>query len=293
MKRSRLCMLLAAVCCFFFAFDIRFSIRLAGSKPPRHYDPEYGYVPFFVVSLVGSDRRVDTSQFMAQSSFSMEFFDAVSGRAVVWNGTMALNETGVHVALLTDSKGEGISVPYDATRCRRDLIYRKNLLTFGEIGCSLSHYMIYRKMVELDLPMLFIIEDDIMFTKSDDEIREILRHLPDPETFDLVYFQLLYKLNYPKVKEWPGTDGYFYKSRASDGTFGYLATNRFARRFIKDYVLWAPADHLLIDWTNDRANQAVVLSTQHRFVALRNVTSEKWKESGKVKNLHDDTPQDR
>ena len=43
--------------------------------------------------------------------------------------------------------------------------------TKGLIGCCLSHYMLYKKIIAEDLPYAFIIEDDV---KLSDNVRELL-----------------------------------------------------------------------------------------------------------------------
>eukprot|EP01116_Phalansterium_solitarium_P021742 TRINITY_DN6897_c0_g1_i1.p1 TRINITY_DN6897_c0_g1~~TRINITY_DN6897_c0_g1_i1.p1 ORF type:complete len:311 (+),score=88.63 TRINITY_DN6897_c0_g1_i1:198-1130(+) len=253
----------------------------SASEPPRKvfYNRTLGFVPFYMVSLEGSKRRTEMAEFMDQSAFKMEFFPAVYGSRVTWNSTFELNKTGTHYAMFDDGK---VAAKYDAKMCNDKY---KRFLTFGEIGCALSHYELYRKCVRENIPMMFIIEDDVWFTKTDEDIQNVLSHLPDPSTFDLAYFQVRGITQYPRIKEMTGTDGYFYRTRASDGTYGYLFTLRFARRILENYVLYAPADELLKQWASK--NRAVVLGTRHRFVALKNAPSEKWMVDGVADHIAD------
>eukprot|EP01116_Phalansterium_solitarium_P012495 TRINITY_DN2884_c0_g1_i2.p1 TRINITY_DN2884_c0_g1~~TRINITY_DN2884_c0_g1_i2.p1 ORF type:complete len:195 (-),score=44.79 TRINITY_DN2884_c0_g1_i2:1223-1807(-) len=118
------------------------------------YNRSLGLVPFYMVSLEGSGRRPEMSEFIRQSQFKMEFFSAVYGSKVAWNDTFFLNKTGQHFAMLED----GTRVHYDADLC---LEKYDRFLTFGEIGCALSHFKLYKKCVDENIPMMFIIEDDV------------------------------------------------------------------------------------------------------------------------------------
>eukprot|EP01116_Phalansterium_solitarium_P000038 TRINITY_DN1002_c0_g1_i1.p1 TRINITY_DN1002_c0_g1~~TRINITY_DN1002_c0_g1_i1.p1 ORF type:complete len:274 (+),score=51.62 TRINITY_DN1002_c0_g1_i1:114-935(+) len=142
-----------------------------------------GYVPFYAISMVNSPRRKIQREFMNRSSFSMEFFDAINGRQLQWNSTFALNRMGVHYVKL--DQGQRL-VQYNATKCNERY---KRLLTYGELGCALSHYELWRKCVRMRVPMMFVMEDDVYFTKTDLEIRAMLQRLPDPEEFDIAFFQ--------------------------------------------------------------------------------------------------------
>eukprot|EP01116_Phalansterium_solitarium_P000039 TRINITY_DN1002_c0_g1_i2.p1 TRINITY_DN1002_c0_g1~~TRINITY_DN1002_c0_g1_i2.p1 ORF type:complete len:409 (+),score=101.13 TRINITY_DN1002_c0_g1_i2:113-1339(+) len=239
------------------------------------FDRALGYVPFYAISMVNSPRRKIQREFMNRSSFSMEFFDAINGRQLQWNSTFALNRMGVHYVKL--DQGQRL-VQYNATKCNERY---KRLLTYGELGCALSHYELWRKCVRMRVPMMFVMEDDVYFTKTDLEIRAMLQRLPDPEEFDIAFFQRRGYLRYKLLREVPGTDGVFFQTQAMDGLFGYLITNRFARRILGNFKIYAPVDEMLIQWAKHQRN-AVILAVEpeRRFVALRNVSSDKWTVDG-------------
>jgi glycosyl transferase family 25 len=46
---------------------------------------------------------------------------------------------------------------------KKALLYRSRDLTNTDIGCSLSHVMIYRKMVQEKIPLALVLEDDVAF----------------------------------------------------------------------------------------------------------------------------------
>jgi glycosyl transferase family 25 len=73
-----------------------------------------------------------------------------------------------------------------AVKSRRD--EWPDLLTPNMIACSLSHYHVYKKMVEDDIPYALVLEDDVFIGK---ELSLLLKHIPailKPEDIYLVYF---------------------------------------------------------------------------------------------------------
>ncbi len=52
-------------------------------------------------------------------------------------------------------------------------------LTRGQLSCALSHYNIYKKIVEEDIQNALILEDDCIFTENINRIEEYAEQLPD------------------------------------------------------------------------------------------------------------------
>lgn len=89
----------------------------------------------FVVSLSGSDRRLNIDKQLVGVNFS--FLDAIYGKDLGGKYLESLN-----------------SQSWINERYKRGL-------TYGEVGCALSHLQIYKKMLEQDIPWAVVFEDDI------------------------------------------------------------------------------------------------------------------------------------
>lgn len=93
-------------------------------------------IPVFVVSMINSDRRKKISQQLNEYNFL--WLDAVNGREIKAD---IINE--INNSYWVKAK------------------YKRNLVC-GEIGCSLSHRIIYNKMVENNISWAIVFEDDIV-----------------------------------------------------------------------------------------------------------------------------------
>ncbi|MHA2055825.1 MAG: glycosyltransferase family 25 protein [Candidatus Hodarchaeales archaeon] len=62
-------------------------------------------------------------------------------------------------------------------------------LTRGQLSCALSHYNIYKKIVEEDIQNALILEDDCIFTENINRIDEYAKQLPDEYSVFYLGFQ--------------------------------------------------------------------------------------------------------
>lgn len=62
-------------------------------------------------------------------------------------------------------------------------------LTRGQLSCALSHYNIYKKIVEEDIQNALILEDDCIFTENINRIEEYTDQLPDEYSVFYLGFQ--------------------------------------------------------------------------------------------------------
>lgn len=112
----------------------------------------------FVISLKASyDRHAVMVEQMERLGLPFEFVDAVDGRQL---------------------SGDELAELYD-----RKWAYRQEgrHLTRGEIGCSLSHLRVYRKIVEDDIPFALVLEDDAWLTPSIVGVLEAIKEKITPE----------------------------------------------------------------------------------------------------------------
>lgn len=68
--------------------------------------------------------------------------------------------------------------------------YHDRPMTYGEIGCFISHYMIWKKMIEENLELVLILEDDVKFEPYfRGRVANVLVQVKNTKkTFDLLYF---------------------------------------------------------------------------------------------------------
>jgi glycosyl transferase, family 25 len=130
----------------------------------------------FVISLKRSlDRRAAISRQLEDAGISFEFFDAIDGLE------------------LTD----------DYLRNNVDMTIVKkwpDFLSRGAIGCALSHYSVYKKIVESGEEYALIMEDDMKLNCNIKKIIENSKNHLNNESLLLFYFQsnekvTLYKKN--------------------------------------------------------------------------------------------------
>lgn len=94
--------------------------------------------PIFVISLPGSQNRRETiSKRLAELNLPFEFFDAVNGRE------------------LPESLAHLLDHEHKVARS----LYGSPLLP-GEVGCALSHALLYKKILDEGLEAAYVLEDD-------------------------------------------------------------------------------------------------------------------------------------
>ena len=106
-----------------------------------------GQIPCFVVNLATAlERRSAMEALLSRHGIRPTWFDAVDGRVM---------------------SGDALARCFDARRA--DIAYGP--MSRGEIGTSLSHLEIYRRMVEQGVPCAVILEDDVLLA---DDFRSLL-----------------------------------------------------------------------------------------------------------------------
>lgn len=117
-----------------------------------------------------------------------------------------------------------------------DVFYGKSnglLLTKGAIGCALSHYKIYQKIVSENIPAALILEDDININNNFYNILQSYNQYI-PKDYDILY------VGYHDgcIKYFTPTNNQFYtKSSLVWGTFGYIVTRCGAEKLLKIFPI--------------------------------------------------------
>ena len=132
---------------------------------------------------------------------------------------------------------------YDSKkRCR----YFGRDLEPGELGCLLSHYKIYQKMVADNIEHAVILEDDVIFEDNFPHVLEALLETKVP--WDVIRFlgsKKIYKRGCRKIVPLVGEYWLARLPTAPGGAHGYLITLRAAHIMLKHMQKnWMPIDTL-------------------------------------------------
>ncbi|KUJ00592.1 glycosyltransferase family 25 protein [Vibrio sp. MEBiC08052] len=167
----------------------------------------------YVINLARAvERRERVKQCLSQLNVDFEFFDAIDG----FNGLPP----------------ELASMPNDAYRIR----YRGRVLTPGEKGVYASHYLLWKKCIALDEPIV-ILEDDFLPTQF---FNQVIERLPSfHEKYDYLRIE-------PQDSHVDGSmiesthDGLqivMWKDNRG-GTRGYSITPSAAKKFVENSDEW-------------------------------------------------------
>ncbi|MEX9848035.1 glycosyltransferase family 25 protein [Providencia rettgeri] len=110
-------------------------------------------IAIYVVSLANSNRRQLISEQFDKIGIKFSFIDAVNGKDIVENEVDAINAS------------EFVKKRY------------KRVLGRNEIGCSLSHQLIYKQIAYDDIDYAFIFEDDVTLSHELVPIIKFFTHL--------------------------------------------------------------------------------------------------------------------
>lgn len=132
---------------------------------------------------------------------------------------------------------------------REDLSINESLITQGEIACLMSHYSLWKKMVEEDISYMAIFEDDIFLGEQAEEFLStsawINQHIN------------IIKLEYFNPKVFVGKKKYSSLNRnlvelngKNLGTAGYILSLSGAKKYlsyVQNMNFLIPLDHIMFD----------------------------------------------
>ncbi len=173
--------------------------------------------PVFVISLPDSPRRKRIARFLSDLGVPFSFVDAVEGRA--------MTETTLHAA-------------YDEARALKRI---GRPLGRGEVGCALSHRLVYRTMVDEGLDSAIVLEDDAILGAAFVAFRQNTASLA--EDAELVSLNAVYGFVRRKPSFAFFGRGLHRANSDGTGTVGYFIRSSAARKFLSqgDRIA-APAD---------------------------------------------------
>lgn len=185
-------------------------------------------IPLFVINLNRSvERRNNTIDQLKSLDLSYHFIEAIdahelSGQKIFENFDISLWKSG--------------------SRTRR--------LLQGEIGCILSHFKIYRKMIDEDIEVACIIEDDI-------ELQKDFKYFLSYENLKTIDWDLFYLGHHSQQskKETCGTNKTELKLRnyivgipieLPEGSYAYIIKKEAATNILEHgYPIRMPMDHYI------------------------------------------------
>ncbi|XP_033304029.1 glycosyltransferase 25 family member [Bombus bifarius] len=111
--------------------------------------------------------------------------------------------------------------------------YHNRPMTMGEIGCFLSHYNIWNKVIENGFKSIIVLEDDVRFEPFfRQKVNYILRELEDLQfEWDLVY--LGRKRLAESAESWIDGSKYLVHAGYSYWTLGYILSTSGAKKLIE------------------------------------------------------------
>ena len=171
----------------------------------------------FIVNLKESlDRRQYMIEEMKKTNLQYEFFDAVNGKGI-----------------------KNIDKIYDKETAIK--VYGREL-KLGEIGCAMSHLLIYKKMLEENIDQALIFEDDIIIANDFNKVLSkilklenngiILLGQSDKKLKTKIYFQ---SISYHHKLKKIFNSGY--------GTYGYIICKKAAEKiYAESFPIIRPID---------------------------------------------------
>ena len=123
--------------------------------------------------------------------------------------------------------------------------YHQRPLTFGEIGCFMSHYNIWKDMLEQNLNEIVVFEDDVrfepFFKQKLTSVREELEHME----WDLVFLGRKILANYEE--NWVDKSDWLVHVNYTYWTLGYMLKHSGAKKLVEEKPLgkMVPVDEYL------------------------------------------------
>ena len=135
---------------------------------------------------------------------------------------------------------------FEPVLCTESMIkdYGRHLLS-AEVGCALSHHMVYRRIRECVKNAAIVLEDDAIITKTFAEFAKQGSITPDIDMLLLCHTDAVVSMKFPKSLN-GGSMAYLIRNMPSCAA-GYLVTPQAADYFIKSSL---PLSRVA-DWTVD------------------------------------------
>jgi len=161
-----------------------------------------------------------------------------------------LNKLGLPFELFEAVYGK--EVPDETAALYYDMEFyhnRPKFYTPGQVGCTLSHYFIYKKIVEEKIPVTFVLEDDMVLTDDLPEVLNAIEKQIKKDEVIMIYYQCFHTIELIKKDETTLYNQYkLYPTASLHGltcTGAYCITYEVAKRFVDNLL---PLTTLPDDW---------------------------------------------
>ena len=152
-----------------------------------------------------------------------------------------LNDLGLPFEIFEAIKGD--EVTKDEIERYYDMDFYKNrpdYFTAGAVGCTLSHYLIYKKMVEEKIEIALILEDDMAINKEFPKILpQLAKEIRNHEVI-LLFYQSYFPINLSfSSKRYLAGKYHLYQAISTGGlrsTAGYLINLRTAKSMVDGLI---------------------------------------------------------
>lgn len=182
-------------------------------------------LPIFVISLTRSvERRASIIKQMKNLGLEFEFFDAVDGKSI------------------TDEQLKKVNLEIAKEFCGHEL-------SLGEVGCALSHILIYEKIISNNIQKCIVLEDDIHIHSSFKSITKKIVLMSNAEIIFLHHGKAKSKIFKSKLPNDYRLAQYKQPSKGSIrgiiSTAGYILSISGAKKLLSNaYPVRMPADYL-------------------------------------------------
>lgn len=156
------------------------------------------------------ERRIKMEQTLNELGIEFTYFEAVDGRKLT---DEVLHEKGIE--LMPEYLDP----------------YHKRPMKMGEVGCFLSHYTIWERMIEKNLQEVLILEDDIKFEPYFREHAvQLMKEARSVGGYDLIYFG---RKRLEDTEDYITTSTNFVKVSYTYWTLGYVITLEGAKKLLE------------------------------------------------------------
>lgn len=205
-----------------FQFPVGRGLQVFVKRPEKE---RLGFDRIYIINLKRRpERRVRMEKTMEVIGLQAEFWDATDGRSL---NPPALADMGITLM-------PGYMDPV-----------QKRPMTMGEVGCFLSHYFIWKDVIEKNYSQVIVLEDDVRFERNmKHRLREDLLQI-DLRLQDFIY--LGRKVQDTSAREELRLFPNFVRPKYSYWTIGYIITKSGAEKLIASEPLTKllPVDEFL------------------------------------------------
>jgi GR25 family glycosyltransferase involved in LPS biosynthesis len=137
------------------------------------------------------------------------------------------------VSAVDGAKINPVKSPYISNQTKINILHKTRrahgeIDTIGAIGCSLSHYSVWKKFLETDSPYCLVLEDDAQVRSGLAELVIDASHdIPDFDVW-LLSYKLYDKTLLPVGKAWKSPVNFW-------GTSAYILSRAGAKRLMEDF----------------------------------------------------------